>query len=107
MGFTPDYNRDLAFAEMAMGNNTFNFGGADYPCIPSVATEERQNEVGGFEVIRTLTLTVRVNVFSDLILPVSTDLITYKTKSYSVDRVIPDASNTFLNLVCVDANEGI
>jgi hypothetical protein len=107
MGFTPDYNRDLAFAEMAMGNPVFTWNGTAYPCIPAVSTEERMLEDGGFYKAMLLTLTVRLNAFTGTVYPESKQRLTYKGEVYRIDIARVSADGSFLVMECTSPNVGI
>ena len=106
MAFTPNYQRDIQFAENVMGNQTFTWEGSDYLCVPSTAQNLLQLGDGGFEEGRTLVLLVRKGLFGGTI-PVAQDLVTFRNVEYRIDRLNDEPSNAFIKLYCVDESRGI
>jgi hypothetical protein len=98
-----DFNEGVCF----WGNQTFNWAGNDYLCIPSSAPITRELERGGYSVAKKLTLTVSTDQFTSA-RPISQDpnTLTFRNVVYAVMTAGPDTLDAILTLECVSADRG-
>lgn len=118
MSLQHDILRDLQVIEHDLGEPTFTMNGTAYNFIPSTTDFSRENEKGGFEIVKLMTATVRLYdidfegnlfpLFASLPSPQFT-IIKYNVDglSYRVESIKRDPTNSYFRLVAHSTLSGI
>jgi hypothetical protein len=76
--------------EAALGNPSFVWNGASYPCVPSVSEFKRELDAGGFVNDKLLTMTIQLQdqwnnyIFPNNIAPDTQQHLTYQGDDYRI-----------------------
>jgi hypothetical protein len=92
--------------EKNLGGPTFNWAGADYPCVPNQATASKILGLGGFALTADLLLFVRTVVLP-AVGPKEKQILMFSGKKYRIDKLGVLPGEEVVTLVCNDASEGV
>lgn len=90
-----------------LDTQVITWNGQDYECVPGSDGTMATLEVGGFAVDADLVVTILKEQFTDDIYPVAQQKITYKTKTYRIEKVRDDVTDAFIRLFCINPARGI
>lgn len=106
--------KDLLSIEDDLGNPTFTWNGNAYVCTASAAEIERDVDTGGFQLVKILTLTVRLidehgnYTFPNNTIPKSQQKIVYDIDQlvYRIISVKTHTTGAFVRLTCQAETRG-
>jgi hypothetical protein len=100
MALTDIIESSLKSIETMLGSKTFTWDGDSYKCHVGNLNESAELVAGGYAASANKLLIVRKSEFTDGIYPVEkTDYITFNSKTYLIDSILEDATETFLQFV--------
>ena len=106
MSLSETIRSDLEFIESELENQTFTWENNEYICIPNTANEQRDLEIGGFQIVSDLILSVRVDQFTAS-LPSEQDVITYFGRAFRINKVGTTALGVYIRLHCSAIYRGV
>lgn len=107
MGLLSDIANDILTIETDMDTPLFTWQGEDYVCIPSSLGNSQVLDIGGLGQENDLSLTVRINQFSNNLYPSENQTVIYKSVTYRINKVIKDGSGALIRVVLVNKSRGV
>lgn len=104
MGLKNFLDSALGNFEKDHGTPTFTLDGLDYRCVPSTERTTMPLEVEGFMLEVDLTLIVRKSMLSNK--PATGKTLTFKGKTYRIERVSEPASGSHWEIAIKDPDQG-
>ena len=122
MNLQNEITQDLIRVEEELGYPTFSWNGNTYNFIPSISDFNRELESGGFQLVRLLSATVRLNsityndvlnettlvpVFNNLPLPQQVIVYNLDGVKYRIESLKRDPTNSYFRLVAHSTLKGL
>jgi len=117
MSLRNDIVTDLQTIEADLDNPTFEWQGNSYNFIPSITMFNRELELGGYQIVKLLTATVRLfdysegdytAIFSNG-MPSPQQIIYYPldNSNYRIESIKIDPTNSYMRMICHSTTKGL
>lgn len=107
MSFSSAINLSLKQIETHLGSNVVYWKNIGYACSPSGYGSGGTLGEGGISLISDLIVNIRTDLFVDAVYPEKFQLLVYKNKEYRIENVRMNASQTFLQITCIDPDKDL